>query len=227
MKVRGWWMRWPAAALLIAAVVAGCGRTGFATRPPSTDSSALASWVSTPPSSPAPFSTSSAAPSAPPDETITNATMIYYDVTGSTAQELRAQMSEDGPLSDDGHRFDARTNWYISWSWPGYGTRTCNLQDVTVTYRITVTFPHWVEPANPNPALVSRWSAYTQALATHEEGHVDFVVSHYQAVATAVKNATCLTADAAAQAALQPIRQHDLDYDAATNHGATQGATFP
>jgi len=95
-----------------------------------------------------------------------------------------------------------------------------------LTYRITVDFPQWMNPRT-RTRPDRQWSAYVQALATHEEGHVDFVVSHYQAVATAIKKATCLTADAAANAALQPIRQHDLDYDAATNHGATQGATFP
>ena len=43
----------------------------------------------------------------------------------------------------------------------------------------------------------------------------------------AIKGATCRSADAAAQAQLALIRKHDVSYDAATQHGATQGARFP
>ena len=97
----------------------------------------------------------------------------------------------------------------------------------TVSYQITVIFPRWSAPANAPPPLVSKWTSFELALGEHEKGHVDFVVSHYSSVSAAIEGATCGTAEAAAQAALKPIRQHDIDYDAETNHGATQGAHFP
>jgi hypothetical protein len=43
----------------------------------------------------------------------------------------------------------------------------------------------------------------------------------------AIKGATCATANAAAERQLDLIRRHDVRYDAATQHGATQGARFP
>jgi hypothetical protein len=52
-------------------------------------------------------------------------------------------------------------------------------------------------------------------------------VKNYQSVAIAIKNANCFTADPAAQAALVPLRKHDDEYDAITDHGRTQGARFP
>jgi predicted secreted Zn-dependent protease len=161
------------------------------------------------------------------DADIPNATVNYYDISGATADEMRTHLNALRPTAYDGSKGDAVTSWHIQWNWPGYGTSSCDLSGATVGYDIKVAFPHWVQPANPDPGLVVRWTTYTRNLATHEEGHVDYVVDNYQSVAAAIKGATCATADAAARAALDPIRQHDRDYDADTDHGATQGATFP
>ena len=161
------------------------------------------------------------------DIDIPNATVNYYDISGATADEMRAQLNALRPTAYDGSKGDAVTTWYIQWNWPGYGTSSCDLAAATVSYDIKIEFPHWVEPASPDRALVARWTSYTHNLATHEEGHVDFVVDNYQSVTAAIKGATCATADAAARAALDQLRQHDLDYDDDTDHGATQGATFP
>ena len=60
----------------------------------------------------------------------------------------------------------------------------------------------------------------THIINTH--GHSDHTAGN-----EAIKAATCETAEAAATAALESLRQHDIDYDAATNHGQTQGARFP
>lgn len=169
---------------------------------------------------------------APPDPTvesvdIPNATIVYYDIAGTTEQDLRAQLNSLGPVGFDKYKGDATTNWYIKWNWPGYGTDTCDLSAATVSYDIQIIFPRWLPPKNADPDLVVKWTAYIQALATHEKGHVDFVVEHYTSVLEAIHNATCETADADAQTALAPIRQHDVNYDATTSHGATQGARFP
>jgi predicted secreted Zn-dependent protease len=158
---------------------------------------------------------------------IPHAVLTYYDISGSTANELRAELDAKGPVGYDGYKGDSTTKWSFSWDWPGYGNTACNLSAATVRYDIEVIFPRWTPPRNAAPDLVARWNDYIRRLAEHEMGHVDFVVANYQTVADAVKGATCLTAEIAGQAALMPIRQHDLDYDATTQHGATQGARFP
>jgi len=53
---------------------------------------------------------------------IPNAQLVYYDITGSTATELRAQLDALGPRGYDGYKGDATTSWTIRWNWPGYGT---------------------------------------------------------------------------------------------------------
>lgn len=162
-----------------------------------------------------------------PEISIPNATMIFYEISGSTEDELREQMSALGPAEDDGTHFDAYTRWRIGWNWPGYGENVCTLSEAVVTYEVTVTFPHWVPPADASPELLAKWSDYITALAGHEKGHVDNVVDNYTVLEKAVKDATCTSADDAAQAVIEVIRQNDLDYDAETGHGATQGAVFP
>ncbi len=158
---------------------------------------------------------------------ITNAAIHYYEINGNTEQDLRQQMNEFGPLDDNYQRFDAVTNWYISWNWPGYGTENCDLSTAETGLTIDLTLPRWNAPNNPDPNLVQKWNLYISNLAFHEQGHVDNILSYYPQVLTAIQNATCLTADQSAQNILEQIRQADRLYDETTSHGATQGALFP
>jgi predicted secreted Zn-dependent protease len=151
-----------------------------------------------------------------------NATPEFYAVSGATADEIRAQLNARGPSG-----YDAYTRWHIRWQWPGYGTADCRLQDAEVAYEITVTFPRWTPVAEATPELAAKWNAYLYALALHENGHVANVVAHYPTVVAAIKRSTCLTAEAAAQAILQQMRDFDVQYDTNTDHGRTQGARFP
>ena len=158
---------------------------------------------------------------------VRNATIVYYKVAGATAPQLLEQLTAFGPVSDEGYRGHALTRWWVSWRWPVPADGSCRLEEAVVAQRITVTFPRWTPPATATPALIARWNAYARALAAHEQGHVDFVVAHVPAILAAIKEATCATANAAAERAAAAIDQHDRAYDAATGHGVTQGASFP
>jgi predicted secreted Zn-dependent protease len=158
---------------------------------------------------------------------VADATMQYYDVTGTTAGELRGSINTQGPLDSGGRRNDALTMWNIDWTWPLNPDSSCILSGATINTTIAVTFPRWLPPAGASAALVQQWNTYEEALVTHESGHVTFVLATAPDVLAAIKGATCATAEAAAQAAVGRIRQHDIDYDTETNHGATQGARFP
>ena len=158
---------------------------------------------------------------------ISGATVTYYDIRGSTVAELSAAMNESGPVAYDGWKGAAATHWYISWEWPGYGSADCRLDEADISYQLDVTLPRWKPPADVSPELVAEWNDYIRALAGHEQRHVDFVPEGAAQAGQAIRAATCETAEEAAQAAVETIRQRDRDYDAATNHGATQGAIFP
>ena len=159
---------------------------------------------------------------------ITDVTMIYYEITGSTANELREEMNKLGPLDlTDGLCYDARTDWYVSWTWPGYGKSECDLSKTNVNYDIKVTVPVWKPKSDIDPALVDRWNHYMNSLALHEQGHVDIIVDHYLKVKDAIQAATCDTAEQAAQEVSEELRSLNEVYDRETQHGNLQGAVFP
>ena len=160
---------------------------------------------------------------------LSEAQISYYEITGSTADQLRAQMTALGPTDpyDNDLHVDAYSDWFISWNWPGYGSTNCDLSSPSVSYELTLVLPNWILPSNADPVLVTKWNDYLSALKVHEAGHLENIINNYQSVITAIKTATCSTADAAASTALEALRQFDSTYDAETQHGATQGAIFP
>jgi predicted secreted Zn-dependent protease len=158
---------------------------------------------------------------------IPHASVVYYDIAGSTAEELRAQMDAFGPVGYDGYHGDATTRWVIRWNWPGFGLEACDLQQADVTYIIEVTLPRWKPPEGVDRALLDQWDFHLKALIIHEKGHVDYVVGHIPRIISAIHHATCETADATAAGILEDIRDHDRQYDDDTDHGRGQGAQFP
>jgi predicted secreted Zn-dependent protease len=163
------------------------------------------------------------------EASIEHAEIIYYDITGSTANELRRSMDKLRPKDPyDGNKpVDSYTDWYISWNWPGYGTDPCDLSAAVVTYTIKVIMPRWKAPANAFPELVAKWEKYIQSLVLHEKEHVTNIANNYLHVKTAIQSGTCSTAEAKAQKALDVLREFDSRYDRETKHGETQGAVFP
>lgn len=158
---------------------------------------------------------------------IPEATIVYYEIEGSNESDLRAQMDELGPVDYSGFKSDAATEWYVSWDWPGFRSDNCSLDEAVVSYEVKIIFPRWTPTEDAPNNLIVKWFNYTYKLAKHEKSHADYLVANYQSVLDAIKGATCETADAVAEAALEPLRAFDLEYDRQTGHGATQGARFP
>lgn len=174
-----------------------------------------------------PFATPAPIPTVVTSMEIPYATMEYYDVSGSTAWEIRYQLNTLSSVDDHGYRGDALTSWKIDWTWDGYGTDTCDLGSVTNTYDINVRLPRWTAPQDASRELVTKWNAYMLALVEHEKGHVDNAMEYLPYVIDAIRGATCSTAEDRAHEVLSQLRSADLEYDEETNHGATQGAIFP
>jgi predicted secreted Zn-dependent protease len=153
---------------------------------------------------------------------IDNATMLFYTVEGSTEDEIRAYMNSVRP-----GEYDALTEWQFQWFVPSDGNGSCNLDGVTIDYKISVKFPQWTPPADAPAELVNKWNGYINALAQHEAGHVQRVVPYVPDLINDIKASSCDSYNETAQAWLNAIDQSNATYDAETGHGATQGATFP
>ena len=154
---------------------------------------------------------------------IDDATMDFYTVEGASEEDIRASINGARPPGG----YDALTKWDFQWSVPGDGNGSCNLDDVTIDYTIIVFFPQWTPPGEATAELLDKWNGYINALALHESGHVERVVPYVPELIANIKESSCDSYNAAAQGWLDAIDQLNAEYDADTDHGATQGAVFP
>lgn len=159
-----------------------------------------------------------------------------YAIEGSTAADLRREMSAKGPPGAGGRRFDGYTKWYVSWSYRynnvGAG---CTIASVTTSVRVTITLPQWRNESAGDSTTRAQWARYLAALERHEQGHrqngVDAANEVDRSIAAMPPAGSCdalgTAANTLGQSILQRYNQRDLDYDRETSHGATQGARFP
>jgi predicted secreted Zn-dependent protease len=164
-------------------------------------------------------------------------TFDYYDVDGATAQELRAELDRRGPIDGTEHRrFDAVTHWYVRWRFTyenvGGG---CEITTVSTNADITYAFPRLRHQSAAPAALRRAFAGYLKNLLVHEKGHAQVGIDIAARIEAAIRRLpsapTCPVLDDAANdlghALIKEANQLDIDYDAQTQHGKTQGARFP
>jgi predicted secreted Zn-dependent protease len=159
----------------------------------------------------------------------------FYDVRGSTAAELRAEIARLGPVSE-GTRHQGLTNWRITWQTVTTSDRgKCSATAANVTYAVEIVIPRWVNEVGAPQALSTSWRTYLTGLLRHEHGHRDIAEEGVEEVRRVLKNpvsqATCAAAAAALNGAGKAIvdktgaRQRQYDKD--TDHGRGQGVRLP
>jgi predicted secreted Zn-dependent protease len=157
----------------------------------------------------------------------------YYDIHGRTAQELVMEMRQLGPKSAAG-AFFGETLSPMHWEWrsKSYGG-SCELTNLQVHVVSNMTLPRWTPPADTVPGLAEQWRTFLAALETHEIGHQDISARGARDVERALQRYTgnCATLASDVRRVTDPImervRVEQIQYDATTRHGMTQGATFP
>jgi len=129
-------------------------------------------------------------------------TITYYEISGDTAAELRAQMKTKGPNGYWGY-----SRWYVRWS------GSCKLS-VTVD----ITMPKLKNPENVPAGLVQKFDKMYAALLTHEKNHGQHGISAAEEIeANRCKNGNAIIDKWAAE---------DVTYDKRTNHGETEGVVL-
>ena len=164
------------------------------------------------------------------------AEIVYYDIVGDSAKELRHQIDTNGPLGEDGMRVDGHTDWHVAWTYqyaPAPGS--CKFTELGITLTATIILPRWTAGDETSSALVKKWQSYIAALRVHEDGHyshgiraAEEIKSLGQSLGTSDDCSTMAKRfDDQAASILEKYRVADVAYDADTKHGRTQGATFP
>lgn len=189
---------------------------------------------SSPSPSPAP---ASAPPLRLPKDVVVVLDEKTYIVSGDSANALAAAMTARQLRDFAGNASFALTTWDIRWRYDHVGRPggRCGLGNLRVSLRTGTLMPKWDPAPTAEPGLVIRWRTFIDALTIHERGHVqsslDRAGETVRALSRIADFASCPALDKAANAAGSAIiakgRAWDLDYDARTNHGRAQGATFP
>jgi predicted secreted Zn-dependent protease len=107
----------------------------------------------------------------------------YFDIQGSTARELRMELSRLGPVADNGIRGDAYTRWRIAWQFDlTERGKSCIAGNLAVDLTVTMFLPRWVPPPDASAELIALWDQYSAAVRFHEDGHHRIAVAAGQEV---------------------------------------------
>ena len=127
----------------------------------------------------------------------------YYSITGTTVDELIAQMKSRGP-----HDGWAYTHWSVHWS-----------GNCRVTLRIDYTSPRWTNESDAPASLQQSWDTMVGRLHVHENGHAQ----HGRKAASEIGRSGCRNP----MSIIRKWAEQDKIYDAQTNHGRKQGVSLP
>jgi predicted secreted Zn-dependent protease len=159
--------------------------------------------------------------------TVPGAQVHWYQVFGRTRPEILESLLRHSPEAGIGAHVAASTSWQVSWSLAVDDAGNCRAdQPATVQKDVRVELPAWSVPPTASQAEAEQWMAYVRALAAHESGHVARINAAAAALGTEIHGETCDDANAAGYQALDALEASNIDYDEATQYGATQGVDF-
>lgn len=154
----------------------------------------------------------------------------YYDVTGSTREELVAGITAHGPKG-----FDAETEPFYHWNYT-YRTEngSCRIDRVRVDSLIVFTYPRWTGPA-AEPDVVDAWRKRIAHVEQHEQRHaeIDRATGQdlYDTLAGLPPFPACAALEkeiaARAKAILANGREANNEFDRITDHGRRLANTAP
>ncbi len=158
-----------------------------------------------------------------------------YTVYGNTATEVNNQINKCSPVTLNGQRFAASTDYRLNWAFNYIANEqgTCELSQVRVGLAISETLPFWQGSANADKNLSSAWASYITSLTLHENGHVNIDRNYANKLLTELQNFPATSCDAIGTAATNRANEIVAElnnandyYDNSTSHGATQGAVL-
>jgi len=164
--------------------------------------------------------------------------VVTYTVTGKTLNELLGSLNAQAmpdPNESTG-RYFARTDWYISTqSSTQPTTRGCEVGGGAVSVAMTMTLPMLSSTTGTSPDVLNHWATFISNTITHETGHITRTLQGARDYQRDLGNmppaSDCTTLKPQLSdlfdRATSTIRKSNIDYDAATQHGAKQGAVFP
>lgn len=162
--------------------------------------------------------------------------IIHYDVTGHTAETLRAELAR-GIEREDIERppSPAITESRIELRYRLERREDgCRIGELQVALDLTITLPQWRPAQAAEKGLSERWASLYDALVKHEAGHRRHAVEAAEALHSQLLGlpaaADCprleRTIEAMHRKVISRLSMRDLFYDQSTGHGVAEGAVL-
>ena len=163
--------------------------------------------------------------------------ITYYDITGTTPEVVRNHLNFSRPKNErDGISYDSITRWSVYWRFAYQnGAQGCAIATVSATVDASIVMPRLAAETEAPPALTRAFADYTEKLLVHERGHVKNGVDIARRIEDGIRvlpprrscDELARSANALGDSLLKEGNRMDVEYDARTQHGLTQGVRFP
>ncbi len=154
-------------------------------------------------------------------------TIAYYEIEGSSVDEIRKQLDLHGPTDSTGISHDALTLWGIRWNWPDYGSPSEDVSRAKVTCKAMIILPKLKNIEDLPKDLPEKWTGYVSELMQHEMEHVEIARECRNAIEKAIRESHSNEAERTATAILGEYKDKEVLMDQKTEHGQKTGVRFP
>ncbi len=161
-------------------------------------------------------------------------TYNYYEVDGSTFEDIHRSLQSRGP------EVDGRTYYALTGVETGFRYKhvedgpICKLDDVGVQARVVMRLPQWSGHDAAAKSVRDAWEVFVNRLIRHEAEHYRIIEEGARRIYNHLQDLTvhsCQVADAGAQRIIRRISDDQASanesFDYASNHGARDGAVWP
>lgn len=154
----------------------------------------------------------------------------FYDVQGSTPEEVRASMIERGPKDAGGKARFAYTDWYVSWRWKKTSDGNVDTNTIALECSAQILLPRLRPGANTDQRFIRAWHEYAERMREHELKHVEHVSARAPEIISVIHKESArrgglspVSANKFVSEVISRIKALDRAYDRATNHGLREG----
>ncbi|MFZ6873756.1 DUF922 domain-containing protein [Undibacterium sp. Di27W] len=168
-------------------------------------------------------------------EVIETVNYVTYTVKPEAGTSLSRAMITASPITEGDKKYRGHTQWDMHWNYTydkASDLRTCKVKTVSVSLKATITLP---ELSSKDDKLIAQFKQYLPALKKHELGHLQIAreaakkiersLLAQPALASCELLKTALNANG--RALTEEAKILNVQYDAQTRHGQTQGAFLP
>ncbi len=158
----------------------------------------------------------------------------YYEVRGTTAEEIHRSLNEHGPRTD-GRLFFALTGVETSFRFRHVEDGPmCRFDDVGLRAQVMMRLPKWTGRADADESVQDAWDSFLERLMRHEAQHVRIIESGTRKMYNALLDLrahSCSVLGTQANLKVQEMSQRqareNAQLDDRTGHGALEGAVWP